>query len=353
MELEEFIKNLLWNNNFKEDYIDSMLREGLLANEEDREFYLTNKSNRDWKSRILKRLNFKSFTPQSLNYWIHRGYSDLEARDLSFNRKITRKNPTPMQKEFWISKGLSEEESIYKIKTFRKTNLEYWENRGFSKEESKLQILAYQKENSKKLKAKKQEKPHLFKDTNWNQKGYWIRKGLSELEACEKISSLQRTFSLDICIEKFGEEEGTKKWGDRQEKWGNSYKKTNYSRVSQILFWDLINSGEIDLAKKIYFATYDGGKFSEDGVNREYTIRTGDFIIKPDFIILEDKKIIEFDGTYWHNYNKRKKPENYKREKIRDEKLLDSGYTILRITETEMTADRQQTVQRCLEFLKN
>jgi hypothetical protein len=43
MELDEFIKNLLLANNFREDYINSMLREGLLATEEDREFYLTNK----------------------------------------------------------------------------------------------------------------------------------------------------------------------------------------------------------------------------------------------------------------------------------------------------------------------
>ena len=39
--------------------------------------------------------------------------------------------------------------------------------------------------------------------------------------------------------------------------------------------------------------------------------------------------------------------------KVGDSILTDSGYSILRITETEMTSNRQQTVQRCLEFLKN
>lgn len=353
MELQEFVKNLLITNGFKGEYINYVLNDGLLLTDDDFEFFKSNKSNRDWKSRILKKLNFKSFTPQSLNYWLYRGYSDLEARDFSIKNKVTRKKPTPMQKEFWIAKGLSEEESIYKIKTFRKTNREYWESRGFTEVEANLQILKYQKENSEKLKIKRGEKPHLFMDTNQNQIGYWIKRGLNESEACERISSLQKTFSLDICIEKYGEKEGIKRWGDRQEKWGNSYKKNNFSKISQELFWDLINSGQIDLGKEIYFATYNNGKISDDDINREHVIRTEKSIIKPDFIVLEDRKIIEFDGTYWHNYNKRNKPENYKREKIRDEKLIESGYLILRITETEMTQNKQQTVQKCLEFLKS
>ena len=37
---------------------------------------------------------------------------------------------------------------------------------------------------------------------SWTQISYWTEKGFSEEEAKTKISSLQKTFSLDICIEK-------------------------------------------------------------------------------------------------------------------------------------------------------
>jgi hypothetical protein len=48
---------------------------------------------------------------------------------------------------------------------------------------------------------------------------YWTSRGYSEGDAKKKISELQKTFSLDICIEKYGIEEGTKRWSERQEKW--------------------------------------------------------------------------------------------------------------------------------------
>jgi len=208
MEIIEFVKHILIKNGFKENHVDKLLESNSFLNYEDFSFFSINKSKNIWRTRLFKKLNLKSFTPQSSNYWIFRGYSVLEARDLVNSSRVTRKEPTPMQKEFWMNKGLSEEESIYKIKTFRKTNLEYWESRGYSAEESIGKIKEYQKENSEKLKKKKVEKPELFEDIGWNQKKYWIKKGMSEEEAINKISDLQRTFSLEICVEKYGEEEG-------------------------------------------------------------------------------------------------------------------------------------------------
>jgi hypothetical protein len=352
MEIFEFLKKNLLNNKFKESYVDELLKPGSLLTEEDFKFYETNKSNNIWKIRIFKKLNFKSFTPQALNFWIYRGYSELEARDLVNSNKVTRKEPTPMQKEFWISKGLSESEATYKIKTFRKTNPEYWESRGYTLEEAKAQISEYQKENAEKFKSKKILKPELFEDISQSQKKYWIRKGMTEDEAIKKVSEVQTTFSLEKCIERYGEEAGRKRWSERQKKWAKNYKKSNYSKISQDLFWKLIDSGKINLSKKIHFATYHNGKFSDD-INREHVINTENSVIKPDFVILEDKKIIEFDGIYWHNHNRRNKPENYKREKIRDENLIKAGYQILRINEAELKENSEKTIEKCLNFLIN
>ena len=53
-------------------------------------------------------------------------------------------------------------------------------------------------------------------------KEFWIKNGYSEEEAKEKVSERQRTFALDICIEKYGEVDGLQRWLDRQEKWQNT-----------------------------------------------------------------------------------------------------------------------------------
>lgn len=48
---------------------------------------------------------------------------------------------------------------------------------------------------------------------------YWTKLGYSDEEAREKLSERQKTFSLEQCINKHGEEEGRKIWRARQDKW--------------------------------------------------------------------------------------------------------------------------------------
>ena len=54
-------------------------------------------------------------------------------------------------------------------------------------------------------------------DRNTNQIKYWVNKGYSEDEAKQKVSERQRTFTLEKCIEKYGEVEGVKRFEKRQE----------------------------------------------------------------------------------------------------------------------------------------
>lgn len=48
---------------------------------------------------------------------------------------------------------------------------------------------------------------------------YYLNKGMTEEEAKAALKERQSTFSLKKCIEKYGEEEGTKRFKERQEKW--------------------------------------------------------------------------------------------------------------------------------------
>ena len=61
------------------------------------------------------------------------------------------------------------------------------------------------------------------------------------------------------------------------------------------------------------------------------------------------KKIIEFDGVYWHRNN----PENAKREKIRDEEINTNGYKVLHVSELDYKNNPNETIEKCLDFLIN
>ena len=162
-------------------------------------------------------------------FWIQNGYSEKEAKKLRLKFKVIRKkNSSPMNIEFWVSKGFSEEESIFKIKSQRKLNIEYWISRGFSEEESIINQKKYQKDQNRKLLSKMVRSPEDYVDINTNQYLYWVKRGFSEEQSKLLVSKRQKTFSLDICLEKYGIEEGKKKWAERQEKWTTSLKNSKY-----------------------------------------------------------------------------------------------------------------------------
>lgn len=48
---------------------------------------------------------------------------------------------------------------------------------------------------------------------------YYLNKGMTLEEAQKALAERQRTFSLEKCIKKYGEDEGFKRWKERQAKW--------------------------------------------------------------------------------------------------------------------------------------
>jgi len=174
---------------------------------------------------------------------------------------------------------------------------------------------------------------------------YWLKKTNGNLQEAQKLlKERQTTFSLEKCIEKHGLENGTKIWSKRQQKWCNSYKKQNYSKISQKLFLEIMNHYK---STSVYFATFNKIEM-KDYQNKEYrlTLLNGKTIL-PDFIDISTKKIIEFDGTYWHN----QKQANMNREEIRDQMIILSGYQILHVREQDYKQNPQQVIQECINFL--
>lgn len=62
------------------------------------------------------------------------------------------------------------------------------------------------------------------------------------------------------------------------------------------------------------------------------------------------KKIIEFDGTYWHRKHIIRST-NRLRDHQRDEIIIRNGYSVLHIKEEDYRNDKNDAVEKCLEFL--
>jgi len=230
---------------------------------------------------------------------------------------------------------------------------EYWINKGYSKEDS-IQ-LANDKitKNREKLQKILKDDPSYMKNKLNTSLDYWLKKtNGNEEEAKKLLSERQTTFNLEKCIEKYGEDDGRKRWVERQEKWCKNYKKSNYSKISQELFWSIYDKLEVSYKnnKSIYFAELLNNRKDESEKNNEYRLKLKNRVIIPDFFILENKKIIEFDGVYWHNEHKIKYP-NQNRDNEKSNDLINEGYSILRIVEDLYYKNKEEIVKQCLEFI--
>lgn len=193
---------------------------------------------------------------------------------------------------------------------------------------------------------------------------YWIDKGYSEKEAKEKRKERQRTFTLEKCIEKYGESEGNKIWMVRQEKWQkslleNGNMKCGFSKISQDLFYTILQKYSKDEnLNKVYFATK----------NKEYFISVknkGFFSF--DFTDVNKRKIIEYNGDHFHAnplifqesdhphpFYKENGPtskEIWERDAEKIRVAEENGYEVLVIWDSEFRKNKKETIEKCLKFL--
>ena len=92
-------------------------------------------------------------------------------------------------------------------------------------------------------------------DRNTNQIKYWIKKGYSEEEAKQKVSERQSTFTLEKCIAKYGEEEGIRRYTERQTKWSAKveamYQQGMFSKVPLTQNSSIFSKFEKDMVDSI------------------------------------------------------------------------------------------------------
>ena len=307
----------------------------------------------DWEKRINKIREKNKNDSSSLEIHILRYGS-------KFGKKIWQEKTkkTTVNKEFYIHKyGLGNGERLYKKLNKKKRSvgkkimikkygeeignnkwneyLKKWkkslnDNKGSKKRKSGLTLEEFQKKHGKKIgfelwekrcnhiKYINSEKFYIEKYGNENGKKKWKK-------YCEK----RDYSSLSYYIKKFGEEDGKNKYEEmcKQKSYENSkeyyikkYGKINgienynkciekrteyltksrktYSKISQELFWEIYKSIDESLKECCLFAE----------LNQEYIFYVHSDEIKVFFVDFKLKNIvIEFNGNYWHSFDDIKK----------------------------------------------
>ena len=190
---------------------------------------------------------------------------------------------------------------------------------------------------------------------------YWLKKGYSENDAKEKVAKIQRTFTIEKCIEKYGETEGLKKWKERQEKWQDSLNKIGFhqlghSKISQELFNEILKKYPKEEKDFVFF----------EEKNKEYTLKNdNNFYYRYDFCDLNKRKFIEFNGDIYHANPKMFKPSdkpnpfhNKTAEELwkidEDKKTIAerNGFKEFVVWEKDYRENKEKIINECLNFLE-
>jgi hypothetical protein len=189
------------------------------------------------------------------------------------------------------------------------------------------------------------------------QKEYWIKKGFSEEESINKVTERQTTFTLEKCKEKHGKINGRKIWQERQDKWQTSLKNKSDEEIDDMNRRKVQTKG-ISKPEKIIKKEL---KFSKKETQVTLRKSTRRFI----YDFCRGKKIIEFNGDYWHCnplmykrnfYNKVSKKyawELWKKDKEKLEMANKLGYEVLVIWEKDWNENRQEVFKKCEDFINS
>lgn len=225
-----------------------------------------------------------------------------------------RKESSPFSKEFYIKRGLQEEDR-------KKFNDDVSKNRSYN---TKL--------------------------------SYYINQGLSEEEAYLKLKERQSTFTLEKCIEKYGEEIGHIKYTERQEKWlkklyenfqNNGDGRSKQSFFAKIIITEICKYFDISIPKKEYYI-YDKENKRAYAYDFNYNYH-----------------VIEFNGDYWHcnpklysddfiNKVKQKTAkEIWEYDNIKCKLAEKYNNKVLVIWESEYNENKKETIKKCIDFIKS
>jgi hypothetical protein len=301
----------------------------------------------------------KSFVTHSVEGIMYREMISKEEAEVRFNQENSKQLENRME-TFEIKRI---EDKDWDKKRSRNNKL-FWIEKGLSEKDAEIKAYEVMKDIHKKTSIKKKSNPEKYKDTYTTNIEYYLKRGFDKEESEKLLKERQTTFSLEICVEKYGEIDGKKIWINRQEKWQKSLSdngniKGGYSKISQTLFDEIIKIYDSDYLDNIYYWTK----------NKEWFIKTEKSFLLYDFTDINNKKIIEYNGDQYHGnpsiYKEDDLPHPYNKSKGFTAKDLwnkdadkikvaeDNGFKVLTIWESEYKKDKEGTIRKCISFLKN
>lgn len=183
-----------------------------------------------------------------------------------------------------------------------------------------------------------------------------LNKGLSIEDAKNRIEYLRycAAFSLEKCIEKYGEKEGKEFWENRQRKWKESLRKnfieygdgrSPQSKFAKKFIIDICKYFNIDIPTKEKYITKNKKHYAYD--------------------LCIGKAIIEFQGDFWHcnptiysedfinNVSKLSAKEIWYKDELKKECAESLGYSVLYIWESDSISDYNKELNKCISFINN
>lgn len=248
----------------------------------------------------------------------------------------------------------------------RKKRSESLKGKNIGKKHSEKQ----NKEHSERMKGKYDgEKNPMYAKTVYD---VWLEKyGKEEANKRKKLKREKASQSLsgsnnpmygknvyDVWLEKLGKEEADKRYEQYKQTlsdtsfWHkfNKINKNNWSKISQQIFWKIYEQIS-EKYKHIYFGE----------LNHEYGCETNQNF---DFVVKDNKKIIEFNGDHFHanpalykahdiplSFLKLYASEIWEKEKIKLDKARKNGYIIKVIWESEYLKNKDAVILDCINFI--
>ena len=186
-----------------------------------KEYYAT--QHPDWTEEqcieAAKKFNRKN-NYKTIEYWEYRFPDATHEEHLEMRKQMIdeAKSNHPQNIKYWEKNfpNATHEEHLEMLKNFNKENnsqcIEFYEKRfPNATHEEHLEMLNAHLNKVGNILHDKTKQPKCIE--------FWLAKGYTKKEAILLISESQKTFSLEKCIEKYGEVEGVKRFEKRQEKW--------------------------------------------------------------------------------------------------------------------------------------
>jgi len=245
---------------------------------------------------------------------------------------------------------------------------EYWISRGYDETTTKQIISDIQSKNANKFVNSRRQNPTKYNESYSNRVEYWLKKGYSMQEANLHLKNRQTTFSLEKCIERYGEIDGNIIFNKRQDKWISSMKSKPQTEIDSINRKKTVSMCRASLESiKVFQKTLN--LLNEHGL--EYYIGVGDkneyFLLNKltnnlfwyDLTIPDLRIIVEYNGCKWHpksesdvwdNPFKLDKSQLLNKDKLKIQTAIDYGFDVL-ILWSDSLVDINS--DKCYEYVLN